>query len=176
MPELVREKGQGGWQKWVVWMQGRVKSRFLAILFKYPRDRRWEMLGKISLKRKLRDQQGFTLIEIIAVLVILAVLAVVAVPKYMDMIADSKNKAAIGGVAEGMGRVNTLIAKYMLSNNGQIPAASTIAADTVLGASSGDFALTYTAQGTTGVQVSASATAGNASGGTATGVVQMPTT
>jgi prepilin-type N-terminal cleavage/methylation domain-containing protein len=130
----------------------------------------------MSKKCKLMNQKGFTLIEIIAVLVILAILAVVAVPKYMDMISDSKNKAAIGGVAEGMGRVNMLVAKYMLSSNGAPPSAATIAADTSLGSASGDFQLTYTAQGTTAVQVSASASAGNASGGTATGLVPMPTT
>lgn len=129
----------------------------------------------MSKKCKLMNQKGFTLIEIIAVLVILAILAVVAVPKYMSMISDSKNKAAIGGVAEGMGRVNMLVAKYMLSNNGAPPAASSIAADTALGSASGDFQLTYSVTGSA-VQVSASATAGNASGGTATGVVQMPTT
>jgi len=130
----------------------------------------------MSKKCKLMNQKGFTLIEIIAVLVILAILAVVAVPKYMSMITDSKNKAAIGGVAEGMGRVNMLVAKYMLSNNGAPPAASAVAANTSLGSTSGDFQLTFTAAGTTGVQVSASATTGNAQGGTATGVVAMPTT
>jgi hypothetical protein len=79
-------------------------------------------------------------------------------------------------VAEGMGRVNMLVAKYMLSNNGAPPAASAVAANTSLGSTSGDFQLTFTAAGTTGVQVSASATTGNAQGGTATGVVAMPTT
>jgi prepilin-type N-terminal cleavage/methylation domain-containing protein len=130
----------------------------------------------MSKKCKLMNQKGFTLIEIIAVLVILAILAVVAVPKYMSMITDSKNKAALGGVAEGMGRVNMLIAKYMLSNNGLPPAASVIAANTSLGSTSGDFQLSYAVSGTTGVQVSAQATTGNAQGGTATGVVTMPTT
>jgi len=120
------------------------------------------------------DQRGFTLIEIIAVLVILAILAVIAVPKYMSLVADSKNKAAMGGVAEGMGRVNQFVASYMLRNNGSAPTAGQVtAASAALGADAGDFALAYTATGSS-VQVSANATAGNAQGGTATGIVKMP--
>jgi prepilin-type N-terminal cleavage/methylation domain-containing protein len=124
---------------------------------------------------KLGDQRGFTLIEIIAVLVILAILAVIAVPKYMSLVADSKNKAAMGGVAEGMGRVNQFVASYMLRNNGSAPtAAAVVAAGTaVLGGDAGDFQLAYTATGSS-VQVSANATGGNAQGGTATGIVKMP--
>jgi prepilin-type N-terminal cleavage/methylation domain-containing protein len=141
------------------------------------KKRRMKMLMGLSMKGKLRDQRGFTLIEIIAVLVILAILAVVAVPKYMDMIADSKNKAAVGGVAEGMGRVNMLIAKKMLANNGTPPVVADITGDaTLTTANAGDFQLTYSASGATGIVVSASATAGNASGGTASGVVSLPTT
>jgi|GEM_PF-5919055 len=74
---------------------------------------------------KLSDQRDFTLIEIIAIPVTLAILAVIAVPKYMSLVADSKNKAAMGGVAEGMGRVNQFVASYMLRNNGSAPATAT---------------------------------------------------
>ena len=123
---------------------------------------------------KFGEQRGFTLIEIIAVLVILAILAVIAVPKYMSLVADSKNKAAMGGVAEGMGRVNQFVASYMLSNNGSAPTAATVAgAAATLGGDAGDFQLAYTATGSS-VQVSANATGGNAQGGTATGIVKMP--
>ena len=135
------------------------------------------MLRKISLKGRIRDQRGFTLIEIIAVLVILAILAVVAVPKYMNMVTDSKNKSALGGVAEGMGRVNQFIASWMLGHAGAPPAVADVTgAMTGTSTDAGDFQLSYAASGTTGIQVSASATTGNASGGTATGVVKLPTT
>jgi prepilin-type N-terminal cleavage/methylation domain-containing protein len=128
----------------------------------------------MSKKRWRMNQKGFTLIEIIAVLVILAILAVIAVPKYMSLVSDSKNKAAMGGVAEGMGRVNQYVASYMLANNGAAPtAANVVAASATLGPDAGDFALTYAATGSS-VQVSANATGGNASGGTATGLVKMP--
>jgi prepilin-type N-terminal cleavage/methylation domain-containing protein len=133
------------------------------------------MLRKISPGKRFRDQRGFTLIEIIAVLVILAVLAVVAVPKYMAVIDDAKKKSAMGAVAEGMGRVSQAVASYMLANNGAAPNAAAITGLLTGSAytTSGDFTLAYSGA-TTAVTVNATATAGNASGGTASGVVPLP--
>ncbi len=70
------------------------------------------------LKKKLRNQKGFTLIEIIAVLVILGILAAVAVPKYLDLQGEAKIKAAQGQVAEIKGTLSTAWGKAMLANNG----------------------------------------------------------
>jgi prepilin-type N-terminal cleavage/methylation domain-containing protein len=134
------------------------------------------MLRKISRKGCLGDQRGFTLIEIIAVLVILAVLAAVAIPRYMSMVADSKTKAAMGAVAEGMGRVNQVVASHMLRNSGLPPTpAQVTGALTGTATDAGDFALSFSAAGTTGVQVSASGIGANVSGAPGTSmVVKLP--
>lgn len=45
-----------------------------------------------SLFKKARDQKGFTLVELLVVMAILAVLAALAVPKFGQMLDDSKYK------------------------------------------------------------------------------------
>src|SRR4030042_1712847 len=54
----------------------------------------------------MKNQKGFTLIEIIAVLVILGVLAAVAVPRYIDLAAQAKISAAQAEVAEVKSTLN----------------------------------------------------------------------
>jgi len=46
-------------------------------------------------RSKVRNQKGFTLIEIIAVLVILGILAAVAIPRFMDLTTVAADKAAM---------------------------------------------------------------------------------
>jgi prepilin-type N-terminal cleavage/methylation domain-containing protein len=50
-------------------------------------------------KNVLRNERGFTLIEIIAVLVILGILAAVAIPKYFDLQGEARQKAVDGAIA-----------------------------------------------------------------------------
>jgi MSHA pilin protein MshA len=63
----------------------------------------------------VKNQKGFTLIEIIAVLVILGVLAAVAVPKYMDITDEAEAKAASGAIAEMMSQCSLTYAKLCLT-------------------------------------------------------------
>ena len=65
-------------------------------------------------KRNVRNQHGFTLVEVIAVLVILGILAAVLIPKYFDLTASAKDKALDSALAEGVARVNQYYAQQII--------------------------------------------------------------
>jgi len=66
------------------------------------------------MKKKVKNEEGFTLIEIIAVLVIMGILAAVAIPKFFDLQARAREKAIYTALSEMKVRINQRFASQLL--------------------------------------------------------------
>ena len=67
-----------------------------------------------KMKKKVKNEEGFTLIEIIAVLVIMGILAAVAIPKFFDLQDRARQKAIYTAISEMKVRVNQHFASQLL--------------------------------------------------------------
>jgi prepilin-type N-terminal cleavage/methylation domain-containing protein len=72
----------------------------------------------LKLHKSLWNQGGFTLIEIITVLILLGVLSSFAIPRYVDLEANSKQKAIDSGIAELNARESLTWTNQIISTTG----------------------------------------------------------
>lgn len=79
-----------------------------------------------NIRSRIRDQGGFTLIEIVMVIVLLGVLAAIAIPKYIDLKTDAQNATADGIVASVTSSAAIGYAKSAISGTATYPDITTL--------------------------------------------------
>ena len=67
---------------------------------------------------KIRDQRGFTLIEIIMVIVLLGIIAAIAIPKYIDLRTEAADATASGIVGAIVSSASIGYADLVTHNSG----------------------------------------------------------
>lgn len=111
----------------------------------------------------IRNQKGFTLIEIIAVLVILGILAAVAVPKFAQLQTDAANKALDGALAAAYSTCSLQYARLVLKG-GTVTVANVVTevtkAENAIGGTGFTYGFAANAAGT-GVSCTVTDTSGN---------------
>ena len=66
--------------------------------------------------KKMRNEKGFTLIELIMVIVLLGIMAAVAIPTFIDLSQQAQDARRDGAYASFLGSITMLHAQYLLQS------------------------------------------------------------
>jgi prepilin-type N-terminal cleavage/methylation domain-containing protein len=72
--------------------------------------------------KRLRSQEGFTLIELVIIILVLGILAATAIPKFYDLSARAKTAAEKGVVGGVRGGIAIVYASNLLAGSTSFPA------------------------------------------------------
>lgn len=78
------------------------------------------------IRPNIRDQHGFTLIEIIMVIVLLGIIAAIAIPKYVDLKTQAANATADGVVGAIVASAAIGYADRVVKQSGTFPDITTL--------------------------------------------------
>ncbi|MFT4579253.1 MAG: MSHA pilin protein MshA [Nitrospinales bacterium] len=67
------------------------------------------------MKNQLKNEKGFTLIELVMVIVILGILAATAIPKFIDLSSSAETAVADGVTGALAANITMLHARYLIS-------------------------------------------------------------
>jgi prepilin-type N-terminal cleavage/methylation domain-containing protein len=78
--------------------------------------------------KKVKNEKGFTLIEMVVVIVILGIISVIAVPRYLSLIVEAEEGTARGITASLRGAIAIQHARYLMDRVQTYDATSIIGA------------------------------------------------